>query len=407
MNNYYQVNIAIISIYSFPFGLAPTNRILAYSKGMIENGATVTIYLPFPTDRLDESSLLNNCGKFDGINYIYTSGRYKSNNKISRALAILTGYRKLIGYLTSFKKIYKDSIKQSFNCLIISSDYIPTLFIFRLLAKCIKTRCVFIFDEYPTPIRHQLKDRIPIWKEFLYRKVLSKINGYISISDTLKEFYCKLSTKKTFVLSSITDISRFEYYSMNNTKTTENSYLCYMGNMELTKDDVDNIIKAYSCIVAKYPNIKLHLYGRPNHKTIKILTSLIKELNLEDKVFMLGSASYEEVPRILCAALILVSSQPNTVRASGGFPTKLGEYLASGRPALLTDVGENSKYVKDNIHMFFVEPNNPIAYANRLEFILNNYEAALQVAAQGKSFLLNNYSTVKRGSELIQFISTL
>jgi hypothetical protein len=28
-------NIAVISIYSFPYGLAPTNRILAYSKASV------------------------------------------------------------------------------------------------------------------------------------------------------------------------------------------------------------------------------------------------------------------------------------------------------------------------------------------------------------------------------------
>ena len=36
-------NILILYIYAFPFGGAATNRILAYAKGMIVNGAKVTV----------------------------------------------------------------------------------------------------------------------------------------------------------------------------------------------------------------------------------------------------------------------------------------------------------------------------------------------------------------------------
>lgn len=399
------MNVGIISIYSFPKGLAPTNRILAYSSGMIENGANVTVYMPFPTD--NEQSEHNDArGIFKGITYNYTSGRYKSNSKIVRALGVITGLRKFIGFYTAWRTIRRDNLDGQFDCIIISTDQISVIFVFSSLAKMIGARSIFIFDEFPIPIRHKLKDKIPFWKECLFKWVLKRVDGYISISETLSRYFCNFANKPTFILSSITDVSRF-INSVNSRDNEHNTYLCYMGNMELAKDDVDNIINAFALIATKYPQLTLRLYGNPNSHDKRVLEGLAIKHHLTNRVLFMGKACFEEVPYILCNAKLLVSSQPNTVRASGGFPTKLGEYLASGVPSLLTDVGENAKYVKDGVHVFFVEPQNVSLYAKKMEYILDNYPLAKSVSRNGQQYLIDNFSNTKKGMELFNFVKGL
>lgn len=397
-------NIAVISIYSFPYGLAPTNRILAYSKGMVENGANVTVYIPFPTDKYDCMNKLPEHDNFHDINYIYTSGRYKSKIKILRGIADLFGIRKLKGYISFLSSIYKNNRIQAIDCIIISTDYIPSLFTFAVIAKILKSKSVFIFDEYPIPIRHKLKNKIPVWKELLYKAVLKLIDGYISISNTLERYYKNLCFKKTLIISAVTDVSRYDLLPK---KKIDVEYLCYMGNMELSKDNVDIIIKAFSLISEKHPLLQLHLYGNPNKVIIKILEVLIQDLNLKEKVIIKGIANYNDVPDILKCAKILVSSQPDTIRASGGFPTKLGEYLASGVPAVMTNVGENAKFVIDGVHIFFTKPSDYEAYSEKLLYILENYTQACTVASNGKEYILKNFSHNKKGRELLEFISKI
>ena len=132
--------------------------------------------------------------------------------------------------------------------------------------------------------------------------------------------------------------------------------------------------------------------------------NLILSLNLEKRVFLKGGVNSDIVPQILKQAYILVSSQPDTKRASGGFPTKMGEYMAAGVPALLTDVGENAKYIKDGVHTFFSKPGDHIAYAKKLTYIIENYEHALKVATNGKKYLVDNFSHIHKGRELLEFI---
>jgi glycosyltransferase involved in cell wall biosynthesis len=177
-----------------------------------------------------------------------------------------------------------------------------------------------------------------------------------------------------------------------------------MGNMELSKDNVDNIIKAYSIITNKYDNIFLYLYGTPSKENKNTIIELINKLSLEKKVILKGYAKRNEVPEILMNAFILVSSQPNTKRAEGGFPTKLGEYLAAGKPTLITDVGEISKFVTHNQNIFLAKPDNYLDYSEKIEFIINNYNYANEIALKGQQFLFQNYSHKAIGTQLANFI---
>ena len=52
----------------------------------------------------------------------------------------------------------------------------------------------------------------------------------------------------------------------------------------------------------------------------------------------MGRVNFGDVPQILCDATILLTSQPITKRAAGGFPAKLAEYMRSHTPSIVTNV---------------------------------------------------------------------
>jgi glycosyltransferase involved in cell wall biosynthesis len=399
------LNILVIAPYSFPEGMAATNRIIAYAKGLIMNGANVDIIIPFPTD-LFKNKILPNEGYFEGIFYKYAVSRYKSKYKILRGISSYTGLRNIWGYIKSFLVIIQLNKKSHYQCVITSTDNLLSLIIYSMTTKFLRCSLIYIYDEYPTPIRHKLKNKIPRWKEYSYAFILRNFSGYISISNELRKYYSTLCQKPTFIMSGIYDASRFidKAEEKNNKYTQLERYLCYMGNMELSKDDVDNIIKAFALVKKDFPYLVLKLFGCPNVQEKKILQNLISELKIENKVVLMGIVNSIHVPEILSKAFLLVSSQPNTIRAKGGFPTKLCEYLASGIPTILTDVGENNTYIKDNIHAFFVKPNDPIAYANKIREIIENYESSLAIANNGRQFVNQNYSHFIVGKKLLKFI---
>lgn len=221
----------------------------------------------------------------------------------------------------------------------------------------------------------------------------------------LQDFYdSKICPKPTLLLSTVVDTDRFMNVSQ---MKSERDYLCYMGNMELSKDNVDNIIRAFNIIRDDYPDLDLHLYGSPNSRDRNYLLSIIKELELGDRVFIKGRIDNRDVPKVLAGAKILVASQPDTKRAEGGFPTKLGEYFMSGVPTILTDVGEISVYVKDSVNGYLVLPSRPDLYAKKIQHILDRYQEALDVAQYAKMYVWNNFGYEVAGKNISSFISGL
>lgn len=275
-----------------------------------------------------------------------------------------------------------------------------------MLAKYLGIHSTFIFDEFPTPIRHQLKEKIPELKRFFFKQVLKNISAYVSISNELGIFFNEIVRKKTLIVPIIVDTSRFDSPSVV-IQASSKRYICYMGNMEISKDNVDLIIRAFSQLPEKYRDIQLYLFGSAVQGTATYLNNIIINLKLEGRVFLKGKVSAEIVPSILKNACVLVSSQPDTKRASGGFPTKLGEYLVTGVPTLLSDVGENSKYVQNGVHVFLSAPGDTDAYAAQMTLILDNYDEAMVIAKTGQQFMRDNFSHIAMGDKIIEFIDRI
>lgn len=399
---------AIVAVYPFPIGMAPTNRIISYSKGIALSGGDVDVFIPFPTDKRPKGSAFGAFGNFQGIRYMYPSGRCFPKLKYVRYFAILSGYIKLRGYVKTSINMIKESKSSKISCVIVSTDSIRSLLVFSLLARGIRAIPVFIFDEYPIPIRRDLKGRVPYWKRICYKVVLRHFDAYISISQELGSFYNNLCTKPTFVLPLIVDCDRFNGDPASEENCgQEGKIVCYMGNMELEKDDIVGLIKSFGLIIEKYPDAFLHLYGDPKVKSKLIVEGIIESLNLKSRVILKGRIDSRKVPIILQKAHVLVSAQLDTMRAKGGFPTKLGEYLASGVPTLITDVGENAKYVKENKHLFLAKPGDPNDFADKLSYIFSHYDLALKVAATGRQYIRENYSHATMGAKLTAFLENL
>lgn len=389
--------IAILCGYSFPEGLAPTIRILTYSKGLVECGIRTDIFIYFPTDNLDNSFKVN--GDLFGVSYHYPGTRVYPSYSILRKLS-----HPYYAFM-AMKNIYREHGKQKFDFIIISNDWFRILYLFIPFINWIKSKPIFIADEYPVPIRVNLRSTIPKWRKLLFKYILTYVKGMVFMTENLSVFYNSIVKKPSFILPTITDVSNFS--KLKKDAANSINYMCYMGNMELSKDNVDNIIEAFNLISKRYSHFQLHLYGAPSANDYGKIIKLIENLDLQNNVMFKGKVSNDLVPNILRNSFLLVSSQPVSKRAEGGFPTKLGEYMASGVPTLLTNVGEISNYVSDGIHIWLAKANDPVHYAEKMEYIINNYDEALLVAQNAKEYVFNTFNYKSQSEKFKLFLEGL
>jgi glycosyltransferase involved in cell wall biosynthesis len=375
--------------------MAATTRIIAYCKGLQVNDVKTQV---FSHTWVKDSDNVPSRGVVEGIEYFNTHMYKSTSSKIYKVLV-----DKPLMYIQTIRNIYKSHKEEKFDYILFAIDSVSFMRIYIPILVMLGIKLAFIVDEYPKPIRH-LKTKIPYWMKLSYKFYHKMFKFRVLMTQNLQNYYDKeISIKDTHIMSTIVDTHRFDGLKK---QEVPRQYMCYMGNFDLKKDNVDNIVEAFALISDKYPHIDLHLYGTPTAKDRSVIEELIKEKKLERRVFIKGRIDYNLVPQVLMNATILVASQPQTKRAEGGFPTKMGEYMMTGNPVVLNDVGEIHLYIQDGKNAYMVSPHDSQAYAEKLAYILDNYNEAMEVGARGKRYVLENFSVEKIGEDFRDFLLT-
>ena len=383
--------IGILCPYSFPVGMAAATRIISYSKGLIQNGADVEVYsYIWRGDDSDEP--LEGC--IDGMKYVIPCKFHTKKGKLYHFFIDRPNI-----YGGTIRRIKESHKEKPFDCMLISFDGFHNYRYFLPKIAAMKIPMVYIGDEYPRPIR-MLKKKISFWYKIRLKFYHRYFCKRILMTQALANYFNKeISPKPTYILNSVLDETRFKEIISEEEKIVEKT------DRNNKKDNVDNIIKAFSLIADDFPQYDLFLYGTPHYDDLQIIENCIKQTRMSDRVFIKGRVDYKEVPQILANATVLVTSQPNTKRAEGGFPTKMGEYMMSHTPMLVTDVGEIHEYVQDGITTFMVAPENPTAYAEKLIYILDHPDEATHVAENAYAYAIKNFSAKEVTKDLLHFLN--
>lgn len=237
-----------------------------------------------------------------------------------------------------------------------------------------------------------------------YLDACSKSSGLIVISSQLKDYFVKnnCNPEKTHVVNMTVDGSRFDGIS----KQITEKYIAYCGTASNNKDGVDQLIKSFSLVVKKHPEYKLYIIGNTPSKRQRFGNyELVKTLGIENNVVFTGSVSANEMPQLLTNAEILALDRPDNMQAKYGFPTKLGEYLLTGNPVVITRVGDIPLFLSDGVNAFIAEPDNPQSFAEKLCFAIENPVEARKIGERGKQVAETCFNSIKETKKLISIIN--
>ena len=171
------------------------------------------------------------------------------------------------------------------------------------------------------------------------------------------------------------------------------------------KDGLEDLIEAMAIIKEKDRSTQLQLAGSAPKNDLLRLKNKIKNLNLDDTIFLLGRKNPEEIPCLLSNSDLLVLARPGNKQAEAGFPTKLGEYLASAKPVVITITGQIPKYLKDNISAYLAKPDDIEDFAEKVIFALSDKNSE-SIAKKGYEVAKENFSYKLYGKEILGMIQS-
>lgn len=382
--------------FTFPEGTASTNRVYVYAKGLIENGISCQV-ICFRNDYLEKYN-----GESDGIKYYHPfSQTERSKSFIIRRWSKFLKYIKTITLLKEINKADKIIAVQVY-----SEDIITQLFGY-FLAKTVRAKLLIERSEHPLRNFNDtfIKKLVGKLKVSVEKKLY---DGIFCISTYLIDFYGirGFNRKKMLLVPSTVDASRFnhEFPSPYNFK-----YILYCGSLTTLKDGVNILIKSFAKICEKYPELKLVLIGEADteREELELKELALSSVRDENKVIFTGRLSRNDIPAYLCNAEILALARPQSMVSDAGFPSKVTEYLATGKPVVVTTVGEIPVYLRNNENAFLSEPDSPDAFADKLDFVLSNYLLACKVGQAGRALTQTVFNYSFQAKRIIGFIESV
>ena len=124
--------------------------------------------------------------------------------------------------------------------------------------------------------------------------------------------------------------------------------------------DIQSLVRAASLVIKDVPEAKFLIAGTgPEEEKLK---SLVKSLGLRDRVYFLGRINNKELRSYLTSMDIYVS----TSLSDAGIAASTAEAMACELPVILTDSGENRKWVTDGQNGFIIPVRCPEKLAERI-----------------------------------------
>ena len=394
------LNILIVSSDKYPDGGASANRHLAYAKGLVEIGNTVTFILLAPQKNKQERF------QTDGITFI---NAYKSN-LFSRIFKKHSSLVPLPSVPEGRRQIKQRIVEKKADIVVLLDTHLWLLK--PMLDLCVKHKIKILHERTEFPSVVLKRGLLGKFHLYLYGKYfLQKLDAIFVITNALKQYFTDLVNNRVRVevINMMVDPTRFQ--GALSEPEFDSGYLAYCGGMEIEKDGINILIRAFgkACqILSDSNNLKLVLIGPISSSSLADrLTQIIKESGCENRVILTGRVRRDAIPNLLSHAGALALARPDSLQAEGGFPTKLGEYLATKKPVIITNTGEIGLFLKDGENAFIAEPGSVESFASKIVCLFNDYPAALRIGMNGYGLTLHEFNYLQQSVNLNNIMHTV
>lgn len=358
---------------------AGVNRLLAFGLALQKKGVKVTYFYLFPYRNGEK------CTRYlDKLKFVYLWENSPFKNK----------YLNTIRSMRKFYKLMKPEIPvyaySLLNCIY-----------FLRMKKGI--RLYHEYTENPEVIG-KIGGFVGEYLYRLYKKTIPKLDGVFLITPALCDKYINefgADPNKTVLLNMVVDKSRFEHL----TEVEPEKVISYCGIISEFKDGVSILIQAFAKVSSAHPDYLLKLIGPfRDEQTGKNLKALVDQVGIAEKVVFVGVVPPEEMPRLLKQSSILALARPDNIQAKYGFATKIGEYLMTERPVVLTRVGAVENYLVDKENCILANPDDVDDFAKKLLWTIENRDLSVAIGKKGKEAALRYFDAELEADKIYNII---
>ena len=353
-----RLRCSILAVGDFPEGGATSQRLYLLAKLLNEGSFDTSLCILHPVSKVPLKENNTTAGEWGGVKFTYLSG---SIVRPTAAVAVLLDT--LRGILKSLFLIASRAQDRPDVLVLYTPNfmkYIIPMIVAKLLRIPIIVEICEIFSYSTDSKEVGILRRIANSGESLMEKLIPVMSvGQLVISKRIRQYYENIGPprKPAYMLPVLIDFERYEkggVAAVNNLRGAR--FLLNSGSFN-EKDGLDYLVQSVAKVRRECPEIRLVFTGSA---TISTQEKILEQAGPtgKDWITFTGFLSREELIWCYKNAEGLLCCRSNSDYANYGFPTKLAEYLASGRPVVATTVGDVEDYLADEDSAFLAEPEN-------------------------------------------------
>jgi glycosyltransferase involved in cell wall biosynthesis len=380
---------------NYPEGMAMTNRLHLYGKGLLAQGVNADVV--FPSNRRSLAT-----GFYEGIKFTPIKNPIIFQNSILHQINNIPAAFIYAQYCFRAAKNYKVILISGFGWFV--------SLIVMIFAHIARTKVVMEVNENPYAPEGGRLD--PVWirkirRQFMLHLTFQFTDGFIVISESLEKLV--KSVKKKAQIIKIPIIVDDMSGPSNTFRNIEYPFILHAGALSETKDGVTAMFEAFSkaCNQLVTP-LKFILTTKVMQPALlQKIESILNSNRLKDRVIFKGHLSKKELEDLRNSCTLAIINKPSNWQNDYNFPTKLGELMLAGIPVIASATGEMRKFLYDNETAFIVPANDTDAIAEKILFIINNPDSAYSVGQNGKNYALRVFNYLNYSDKLTNFLKNL
>jgi len=170
----------------------------------------------------------------------------------------------------------------------------------------------------------------------------------------------------------------------------------YIGMSEGELNDLKPFIEAFNELSCNY-DIQWLTYGK------KLNQSTLVKMKLDTKLHEFGWVDYfEDSDKLACTDVYLLLKEENTTNIAG-WPNKLSDYIACGRPVLLNTYGDVTLFTKQFPEGIFVVDWDKKSIKDMIMNILENKKGLIEKGRRNREIAESQYSWEHQALKLTGF----
>jgi glycosyltransferase involved in cell wall biosynthesis len=228
---------------------------------------------------------------------------------------------------------------------------------------------------------------------WLQRSLLQKCDGVIALS---KQALMDLSKGiHGMCLEGGIEVSRWEDVHQSDEIVEDQCLIVYTGSLN-RYGGIDLLLDAFKLLKGNY---RLVISGRGEWEG-KVRAAVAQD----DRIAYVGFLSDNEYRALLRRATVLINPRPSNIPENEyNFPSKLLEYLASGRPVISTATAHVAEEYGDKV--FLLREETPQALARLIEQVCSLSEEERKIIGQrGREYVINFKNWDIQGQRVYQFL---